>query len=84
MKGNGAAFNQYTVDAVCRLCQVAPENSQHFIAECSPYTPESDDFIEKLRNNLFLPDAVKIDLQKPEILTQLTLDASVYVTKQKI
>ena len=43
--------------------------------------PERDVYIGKQRNNLLLPDAIKIDLQKPEILTQFTLDAPVYVTK---
>ena len=36
---NRAAFNQYTVDPICKLCLAAPETRQHFIAECSANEP---------------------------------------------
>ena len=37
---NRAAFNQYTVDATCKLCLAAPETRQHFVAECMAYSVE--------------------------------------------
>ena len=52
LQGNRAAFNQYTVDATCKLCLAAPETWQHFIAECSAYTPEN---VEKLNLMVFPP-----------------------------
>ena len=47
LQGNRAAFNQYTVDTTCKLCLAAPETRQHFIAECSAYTPEREVYVEK-------------------------------------
>ena len=86
LQGNRAAFNQYTVDATCKLCHTAPETPQplHFRAECSAYAPERETYIEKLRNNPVLSDEIKSDLRNPELLTQLTLDASFYVNTKDI
>ena len=84
LQGNRAAFNQYTVDATCKLCHTAPETRQHFLAECSAYAPERETYIEKLRNNPVLSDEIKSDLRNPELLTQLTLDASFYVNTKDI
>lgn len=38
LQGNRAAFNQYTVDATCKLSLAAPETRQHFLVECSVYS----------------------------------------------
>ncbi|MEW8547538.1 MAG: reverse transcriptase family protein [Candidatus Thiodiazotropha sp.] len=84
LQGNRAAFNQYTVDATCKLCHTAPETRQHFLAECSAYASERETYIEKLRNNPVLSDEIKRDLRNPELLTQLTLDASIYVNIENI
>ena len=81
LQGNRAAFNQYTVDATCKLCLAAPETRQHFISECSAYTQEREVYVQKLRNKLVLPVNVCSDFQNPEFLTQLTLDCSVYVDR---
>ena len=81
LQGNRAAFNQYTVDATCKLCLAAPETRQHFIAECSAYTHERETYVEKLRSNPVLPVNTYSDLQNPDFLTQLTLDPSVYVDR---
>ena len=45
LQGNRAAFNQYTVDATCKLCHTAPETWQHFLAECSAYAPERETYL---------------------------------------
>ena len=34
LQANRAAFNQYAVNATCKLCQSAPETRQHFIGVC--------------------------------------------------
>ena len=56
LKGNRAAFNQYTVDHTCKLYLAAPETWQHFIAGSSAYNLERETFAEKLRNNPFFSD----------------------------
>ena len=83
LQGNRAAFNQYTVDATCKLCLAAPETRQHFVAECMAYSVEREKYSEKLRNNPALPDELQHDLLNPELFTQLTLDASSYVTQRE-
>ena len=84
LQGNNTAFNQYTVDATCKLCHTAPETRQHFLAECSAYAPERETYIKKLRNNPVLSDEIRSDLPNPELLSQLTLDASFYVSTKDI
>ena len=76
LQDNRAAFNQYTVDATCKLCHTAAETRKHFLTECSAYTSEREIYSEKLRNNPVLSDEIMGDLRNPELLTQLTLDAS--------
>ena len=70
---NRAAFNQYTVDATCKLCLAAPETRQYYISECSAYTQEREVYVQKPRNNIVLPVDVCPDFQNPELLTQSTL-----------
>ena len=76
LQGNRAAFNQYTVDATCKLCLAAPETRQHLIAECLAYTRAREVYLEKLRNNPVLPERLCSELQNSEFLTQLILDPS--------
>ena len=83
LQGNRAAFNQYTIDPTCKLCLAAPETRQHFIAECPAFEAEREVFSENLRNNPVLPDELKCDLLNPELFTQLTLDASFYISERK-
>lgn len=83
LQGNRAAFNQYTVDATCKLCQAAPETRQHFIAECSAYTLERDAYAGKLKGSQIIPYVETVDLSNPEVLTQLTLDGSAQVAKSE-
>ena len=83
LQGNRAAFNQYTVDATCNLRLAAPETRQHFVAECMAYSAERERYTEKIRNNPALPDELKHDLLNPELFTQLTLDASSYVSQRE-
>ena len=83
LQGNMAAFNQYTVDATCKLRLAVPETRQHFIAECSAFTPEREVYSEKLQNSSVLRAAESVDLTDPEVFTQLTLDGSVFVTSDE-
>ena len=83
LQGHRAAFNQYTVDATCKLCLAAPETRHHFIAEYPAYALEREVYVEKLRNNTVLPDSRKNCLTDPDFFTQLTLDASVHVTERE-
>ena len=81
MQGNTAAFNQCTIVPTCKLCLVAPETRQHFIAERPDFEAEREVFSKNLRNNPVLPDELKCDLLNPELFTQLTLDASFYISE---
>ena len=83
LHGNTIAFNQHTVDATCKLCLAAPETRQHFIAECLAFTPEREVYTEKLLDSPALRVAESVDLKDPEVVTQLTLDVSVYVTNDE-
>ena len=53
------------------------------MAECLAYSAEREKYTEKLQNKPVLPDEVKHDLQNPELFTQLTLDASFYVSHRE-
>ena len=84
LQGNRAAFNQYQVDPTCRLCSVSPETRQHFISECSFLSPERSAFIDKLLENPALQHIPSSQFQNSELVTQLTLDASVVLDKEKV
>ena len=84
LQGNRAAFNQYQVDPTCRLCSVSPETRQHFVSECSFLNPERSAFIEKLLENPALQHIPSSQFQNPELVMQLTLDASVVLDKEKV
>ena len=86
LQGNRAVFNQYAVDPACKLCLKSPETRQHFIAECSVFEFERQEFLDKVKTNtdLFnLMNALNGNLQNPETLTQLVLDASAVIETQK-
>ena len=76
LQGNRAAFNQYQVNSTCKLCSAAPETRQHFISECDFLEKERTDYIEKLQKLPVLINIPSAQVQSPEFLTQLTLDAS--------
>ena len=76
MQGICAAFNQQTVDPICKLCGLTPETREHFIPECSALGSERQDFVGKLQNNQILLDQVENYLHNPELLSQLVLDVS--------
>ena len=57
---------------------------QHFISECSFLNPERSAFIEKLLENPALQHIPSSQFQNPELVTQLTLDASVVLDKEKV
>ena len=76
LQGNRAAFNQYQVNSTCKLCSAAHETRQHFISECDFLEKERTDYIEKLQKLPVLINIPSAQVQNPEFLTQLTLDAS--------
>ena len=73
LQGNRAVFNQHSVDPTCKLCTIAPETRQHFIAEWPAFVTERCELTEKLLRS----DVTNGYVKNPEILTQLMLDASV-------
>ena len=76
LQGNRAALNQYQVNLTCKLCSAAPETRQHFISECDFLEKERTDYIEKLQKLPVLINIPSAQVQNPEFLTQLLLDAS--------
>ena len=86
LQGNRAVFNQYAVDPTCKLCLKSPETRQHFIAECPVFEYERQEFLGKVKTNTDLlnsKNALDGNLQNPETLTQLVLDASAVIETQK-
>ena len=81
LQGNRAAFNQYQVNSTCNLCTAAPETRQHFISECTFLRPERSTYTEKLLKNPALNDTHLLQVNNPDFLTQLTLDASAVIDK---
>ena len=75
LQANRAVFNQYQVDPTCKLCSVAPETRQHFVAECSVYDIERNIFKQRMANYT----ALCIDQQDPGNFTRLVLDHSAMV-----
>ena len=63
-----------------KLCHTAWSTRQ----QCSAYASERETYTEKLRSNPVLSDGIKSDLRNPELLTQLTQDASFYVNTNGI
>ena len=57
LQGNRAAFNQYTVDATCKLCLAAPETRQHFVAVCMDYSVEREKY--KRNSEITQPSLMK-------------------------
>ena len=45
---NEAVFNQYNVDPTCKICKNAPENRQHFLAECPALSEDRVHFIKQV------------------------------------
>ena len=86
LQGNHTMFNQYAVDPTCKLCLKAPETRQHFISECSVFKSERQEFLDKVKTNPDLSNlmnALNGNLQNPETLTQLVLDASAVIETHK-
>ena len=61
-----------------------PETPQHFIGECAEFKAERDSYKEKLTKSQILSRELILQLENPEILTQLTLDASVIIDTTKL
>ena len=79
LQGNRAAFNQYQVNSTCKLCSAAPETRQHFISECAFLQTERSSYTNKLLKNPALNHTHSSQMNDPEFLTQLTLDASAVI-----
>ena len=76
LQSNRAAFNQYSVNSTCKLCELAPEIRQHFIGECVYFETERSAYINKLTSSGILTLEHLQQLQNPDFLTCVTLDAS--------
>ena len=79
LQGNRAAFNQYQVNSICKLCSAAPETRQHFISECAFLQTERSNYTDQLLKNPALNHTHSSQVNDPEFLTQLTLDASAVI-----
>ena len=77
LQGNRTSFYQYEVNPTCKVCAVAPETRQHFLAECESFLHERRGFIHKIQSNPVLNEKVNMFLNNTELLTQLVLDSSV-------
>ena len=58
-QANRAAYNQYSVNPTCKLCNTAPgaETRQHFVGECTFFNEERKIYmIEKLEASPILSD----------------------------
>ena len=72
LQANRANFNEYTVNPTCKLCNVEPENREHFLARCT--------FLEYIRyhyrENLsdFISTTEKTKLNDSRLSTVLTTD----------
>ena len=76
LQSNRAVFNQYSVNSTCKLCELAPETRQHFIGECVYFETERSAYINKLTSSGILTLEQLQQLQNPDFLTCVTLDAS--------
>ena len=81
---NHKATKSKTNTGTIKLCLEAQEARQHFLAECGFLTIERQSYIEKLTTQLVLTDAQIQQLNEPEFLTQLTLDASKVIDIEKL
>ena len=63
LQGNRAVFNQHSVDPTCKLCTIAPETRQHFIAECPAFVTERCELTEKLLRNQVLSEKENLQHQ---------------------
>ena len=76
------AFNQYSVNPICKLYCRDPETRQHFVGECAFFEAERRVYIEKLSTSPILSDNHISRLKNPDFLTQLTLDESWFIDKE--
>ena len=81
LQGNRAAFNQYQVNSTCKLCSAAPETRQHFISAF--LQTERSNYTDKLLKNPTLNYTHSSQMNDPEFLTQLTLDASAVIETEQ-
>jgi hypothetical protein len=75
LQGNRAVFNQYSVDATCRLCGMEPETRAHFIATCPTLEHVRTRYRQQLTRLLGQTVAMEIN-GDCELFTQLMLDSS--------
>ena len=72
-------FNQFAVDPTCKLCEKSPETRQHFLAECQTLHRVRQSFCNRIQ---VIVDHRHIDIASPDVVTQLILDPSVYLSNK--
>ena len=80
LQSNKAVFNQHLVDPTCKLCKGAPENRQHFLAECPAYGEAREKYIIQVNE---VSERLSINVSSPEVLTRLILDPSLYTSNEQ-
>ena len=79
LQSNRAVFNQFAVDPTCNLCEKSPETRQHFLAECQTLHCVRQSFCNRIQ---VIVDRHHIDIASPDVVTQLILDPSVYLSNK--
>ena len=72
-------FNQFAVDPTCKLCEKSPEARQQFLAECQTLHRVRQSFCNGIQ---VIVDHRHIDIASPDVVTQLILDPSVYLSNK--
>ena len=78
LQANRAAFNQYTVDPTCRICNLNPETREHFISNCIYYEDIRDSYKQKIKRVLESLVGLNTEdvLNNPLSFTHLILDCT--------
>ena len=79
LQSNRAVFNQFAVDPTCKLCEKSPETRQHFLAECQTLHRVRQSFCNRIQ---VIVDHRHIDIASPDVVTQLILDPSLYLSNK--
>ena len=52
LQSNRTKFNQNKVNPICLLCEVEPEDQEHFLLRCQSLLEIRDPFIKKIKRTL--------------------------------
>ena len=74
LQSNRAKFNQYKVNPTCLLCELEPEDQEHFLLRCQSLSEIRGPFIRKTEHILseYLGYQVQHEISK-DVNTLLTL-----------